>query len=267
MIVRPLAPFGAEIIGLDWTSGRVDHCALAELVARHRVLVLRGRRGDDQAFTALLGGFGPLVFTEGEVPVPGAPLLNIVTNVGRSVPPVSRFHTDSSYFACPPALTALRPVQVPESGGTTVFSDQVRAAAGLPRRWRQCLDGRRVLHRCTGLDGIDEQNWHPLFRCHPITGETALYLSTPARCIAIDGIDAEPARRILAILYRRSQPAAGLYRHAWRPDDLLIWDNRVTMHRADHDGVSGPRTLHRGMVAGEAPTAARSLLSGETVRS
>ncbi|WP_353217820.1 TauD/TfdA family dioxygenase [Sandarakinorhabdus sp.] len=266
MIVRPLAPFGAEVIGLDWAGGCADHRQLAELVARHRVLVLRGQTGDDRAFTAFLRGFGPLVFTEGEVPVPGAPLLNIVTNVGRTTPPVSRFHTDSSYFASPPALTALRPVHVPESGGTTMFSDQVRAAAGLPQRWRQCLEGRRVLHRCTGLDGIDEQNWHPLFRRHPVTGETALYLSTPARCIAIEGIDSKLAGRILAILYRRSQPAACLYRHAWRPDDLLIWDNRVTMHRADHDGVSAPRTLHRGMVAGEAPLAAGGFSSGETVR-
>lgn len=260
MKVRPLAPFGAEVSGLDCAGESVDHRIVEGLIARHRVLVMRGQHGDDQAFVRFLSGFGPLVFTEGELPVAGAPMLNVVSNMGRATPPVSRFHTDSSYFACPPSFTALRPVSLPGKGGATLFSDQVRAARELPQGWRQCLDGRKVLHRCTGLDGIDEQTWHPLFRRHPVTGETALYLSTPARCIALEGVAPAPAHRILTMLYRRSQRHAGLYRHEWQPGDLLIWDNRVTMHRADHDQVLGQRILHRGMVAGEKPIAAGGVL-------
>ena len=256
MKLSPLAPFGAEITGLDCAADMVDHAALARLIAEHRVVVVRDQHGDDQAFVRFLGGFGPLVFTQGEVPVEGAPLLNIVSNVARTTPPVSRFHTDSSYFTSPPSFTALRPVLLPAQGGATLFSDQVHAASDLPERWLACLSGRKVLHRCTGLDGIDDQSWHPLLRRHPLTGETALYLSTPARCIAIEGIATEPARRIIEILYRRSQRASQLYRHLWQPGDLLIWDNRVTMHRAEHDGVESPRVLHRGMVAGDVPMAA-----------
>lgn len=256
MKLSPLAPFGAEIIGLDCAADTVDHAVLARLIAQHRVVVVRGQYGDDQAFVDFLRGFGPLVFTDGETPVDGAPLLNIVSNVGRTTPPVSRFHTDSSYFSRPPSFTALRPVQVPAGGGPTLFSDQVRAASDLPQRWLACLTGRKMLHRCSGLDGIDDQNWHPLLRRHPLTGETALYLSTPARCIAIEGMAPAPARRIIDILYRRSQRPSGVYRHDWLPGDLLIWDNRVTMHRADHEGVVGHRVLHRGMVAGEVPQAA-----------
>lgn len=251
-----LAPFGAEITGLDCTTGTLDHAAMAHLIARHRVVVVRNQTCDDQAFVRFLAGFGPLVFTDGEVPVEAAPLLNVVSNVGRTAPPVSRFHTDSSYFAQPPSYTALRPVVLPDQGGATIFSDQVRAASELPERWLPCLLGRKVLHRCSGLDGIDDESWHPLLRQHPTTGETALYLSTPARCIAIEGIASKPARRIIEILYRRSRVPSRLYRHSWRPGDLLIWDNRVTMHRADHDGVSGPRVLHRGMVTGEVPIVA-----------
>ena len=256
MKLAPLAPFGAEITGIDCAADPVDHVALARLIAQHRVVVVRDQRGDDQAFVRFLTGFGPLVFTDGEIAVDGAPLLNVVSNVGRTTPPVSRFHTDSSYFNCPPSFTALRPVQVPAGGGATLFSDQVRAASDLPDRWRACLAGRKVLHRCTGIDGIDDQNWHPLLRQHPLTGETALYLSTPARCIAIEGIAPDSARRIIEILYLRSQTPSRLYCHVWQPGDLLIWDNRVTMHRADHDGVVGSRVLHRGMVAGEMPMAA-----------
>ena len=256
MKLSPLGPFGAEITGLDCAADTIDHVALARLIARHRVVVVRNQHGGDQAFVRFLSGFGPLVFTEGEVPVGGAPMLNVVTNVGRTAPPVSRFHSDSSYFARPPSFTALRPVHVPAHGGTTLFSDQARAAGDLPEQWLACLAGRKVLHRCTGLDGIDDQSWHPLLRQHPLTGETALYLSTPARCIAVEGMPPETARRIIEILYCRSQVASRLYRHIWRPGDLLIWDNRVTMHRADHDGVVGSRVLHRGMVAGEVPIAA-----------
>ena len=253
MKLSPLTPFGAEITGLDCTADTVDHAVIARLIAQHRVMVIRDQHGDDTTFIRFLNGFGPLVFTEGETPVFGAPLLNIVSNVGRTTPPVSRFHTDSSYFACPPSFTALRPVHLPPGGGATLFSDQVRAASDLPDPWLSCLADRKLLHRCTGLVGIDDENWHPLLRQHPLTGETALYLSTPARCVAIEGIATDRARRIIDILYRRSQRPSGLYRHIWRPGDLLIWDNRVTMHRADHDGVTGFRVLHRGMVAGEVP--------------
>lgn len=150
-----------------------------------------------------------------------------------------------------------------QSGGLDRLSMLARAtgqhldAAALVRiHARKYLDGRKVLHQCTGLDGIDEQNWHPLFRRHPITGETALFLSTPARCIALEGVAPALATRVLTMLYRRSQRHSDLYRHNWQPGDILIWDNRVTMHRADHDQVLGQRILHRGMVAGEKPIAA-----------
>lgn len=248
-----MAQFGAEISGMDCFGDAVDHAALALLIAQHRVVVMRNQHGDDQGFVRFLSGFGPLVFTEGEVPVDGAPLLNVVTNAGRSTPPVSRFHTDSSYFTRPPSFTALRPVVLPRAGGPTIFSDQVRAARELPKQWLPFLQGRKVLHRCSGIDGIDDQSWHPLLRQHPLTGETSLFLSTPARCIAIEGMATEPARRVIEILYRRSQISSCLYRHVWRTGDMLIWDNRVTMHRADHDGVVAPRVLHRGMIAGEVP--------------
>lgn len=253
MKVQPLAPFGAEVTGIDCADPAIDHAALARQIASTRVAVLRDQACDDEQFVRFLSGFGPLVFTTGETPVAHAPLLNIVSNVGRDRPPVSQFHTDSSYFSAPPSFTALRPVLLPEQGGATLFCDQVRTAKALPPRLSACLAGRKVLHRCSGLDGIDDKHWHPLFREHPLTGETALYLSTPARCVAVEGLEPATADRIVALLYRRSFRPANVYRHNWRAGDILIWDNRVTMHRADHSAVCGPRTLHRGMVAGEVP--------------
>ena len=86
-----------------------------------------------------------------------------------------------------------------------------------------------------------------------MTGEVALFLSTPERCTALSGVDDVTSARAIAALYRHSIRPANLYRHDWRAGDVVLWDGRVTMHRADHDGVAGDRVLHRGMVLGEIP--------------
>ena len=260
MQITTLAPFGAEVINIDIGSvSAFQFDALATLIATARVVVFRGQTIDDAALTRFLAGFGPLMFTPGETPVAGAPDLNVVSNIGRvntDRPPRSVFHTDTSYAVQPPALTALRPVLLPQRGGLTLFSDQVRAASALPARFRDALMGRSVLHQTTGPDGEPDGTRHPLFRRHPLTGETALYLSTPERCTAISALDEPTSRRVVAALYRHSIRQSSLYRHAWRAGDVLVWDNRVTMHRADHADVLDHRVLHRGMVQGEVPLAA-----------
>jgi len=252
--VTPLAPFGAEIT--DVSLDAIDPAAaatLATVIAENRVVVFRDQTVDDAGFTRFLGMFGALTFTAGETPVPGAPMLNIVSNVGRTTPPRSVFHTDTSYVERPPAFTALRAVALPGSGGATLFSDQVAALAGLPPRIAAQLAGRTLRHRATGLDGRDEACIQPLLRRHPLTGATALYLSTPERCSNLSGTSAETGARIVRALYRRSTRRATLYSHDWRDGDVVMWDNRVTMHRADHSEVAGDRVLHRGMTLGEVP--------------
>jgi taurine dioxygenase len=252
MRTQALVPFGVAIVGFAVASATdADADALLDLVARHRVAVFRDQELDDDAFVRFLRFFGELAFTEGETPVDGAPALNVVSNVGRATPPRSVFHTDTSYVAQPPALTALRPVRLPRAGGSTLFSDQVRAAAQLSKRVRRALDGRSVLHGATGVAGGTTR--HPLFRRHPRTGEVALYLSTPERCTALSGVDDATSARAIDALYRHSTRPANVYRHEWRAGDVVVWDDRVTMHRADHADVDGDRVLHRGMVRGEIP--------------
>lgn len=254
MVKTPLFPFGAAVSGVD-----IQHISpamsleLAELIAESRVVVFRGQTLGDNAFVHFLKGFGPMTFTEGEVPVNGVPDLNVVSNVGRLTPPRSVFHTDTSYMPEPPSFTALRPVLLPASGGNTLFSDQVAAAARLPTAARNYLLGRTVLHQATGLDGQNQATRQPLLRRHATTGETSLYLSTPKRCSELSGVDATSSQRIIAALYWHSTRQSMLYCHPWQDGDVLIWDNRVTLHRADHDNVVQDRVLHRGMVSGEAP--------------
>jgi taurine dioxygenase len=254
---RFLEPFGVEISRFQVTSASTASIAdLSEIIALHRVAVFREQKADDAAFVDFLRLLGDLTFTEGETPVEGAPDLNLISNVGRSSPPRSVFHTDTSYVARPPAFTGLRAVRLPRSGGHTVFSDQVRAAGHLPARFRDVLMGRTLRHGLSrNSDGRDSAR-HPLFRRHPITNEVALFLSTPERCSDLSGVDEATGARAIAALYRHSVRASGLYSHTWRDGDIVIWDDRLTMHRADHHGVDGDRVFHRGMVLGEIPLSA-----------
>lgn len=261
MIKTPLHPFGTAVSGFDIQQLGAAPAVpvfteLARLVAASRVVVFRMQTLDDAAFVKFLAGFGNLTFTEGETHVEAAPDLNVVSNVGRLTPARSVFHTDTSYMPCPPAFTALRPVLLPASGGDTLFTDQVSAAARLPEKVRRFLMGRSLLHQVSGLDGQDQATRQPLFRRHPITGEVSLYLSTPKRCTGLSGVDARTSQRIIAALYWHSTRARVQYRHVWRAGDVLMWDNRVSMHKADHDKLTQDRVLHRGMVGGEPPLAA-----------
>jgi taurine dioxygenase len=254
METRSIEPFGAEITGCR-ISALTDHEVegLLDVLVRRRVLVLRDQTGGDEDLVRFLALLGDLTFTDGETPVEGAPDLNLVSNVGRSTPPRSVFHTDTSYVSKPPAFSALRAVTLPEAGGATLFSDQVSVAGGLPAPAREWLIGRTLLHAAKGPDGSVRSARHPVLRRHPTTGETALYLSTPDRCTGLSGVDEATSARIVSALYRRSIRTAGLYRHEWREGDIVLWDDRTTMHRADHGAVVGDRVLHRGLVLGEVP--------------
>ena len=244
---------------MSWRAARcaLDAEAVRAALGEAGVAVIEGADVSDDAFVAFLEALGPLTFTEGETPLAGQPKLNFVSNVGRARPPRSVFHTDTSYVARPPAYTALKAEQVPEGGGETVFTNQFHAYDRLDDATKARLQGARVLHRVTGVETEGEtETWHPLLRRHPVSGRTALFLSTPERCVALELADGSRDDALVAELYAHSTDPAHEWRHRWRPGDIVIWDNRCTLHKADHSAVVGDRVLHRGMVAGEAPLAA-----------
>jgi taurine dioxygenase len=253
-------PLGATVTGLPIVD--VDAAAVTELkglLAQHGVLVLPGQQADNSAFLAFLKSFGDIVFTTGETPVDGFPDLNVISNVGRSTPPRSVFHTDTSYVRRPPTYTALRAVTVPRRGGGTVFSNQYRAHDTLPPDVRGALQGRTITHVVTGLDlGPDDETSaeHPILRTHPISGRTALYLSTPSRCAHISGMSDTDAAEMVQNLFEHSTREDNVFVHAWAPGDVVIWDNGCVLHRGDHSAVEGDRVMHRGMVVGYEPVSA-----------
>jgi taurine dioxygenase len=253
MHITVLDPIGARVTDLA-VSGLSDEpvASLRQLLANHGVLALRGQEGDDQRFVEFLRSFGELAFTKGETPVPGYPDLNLVTNVGRTTPPRSTFHVDTSYIRRPPTYTALRAVTLSAQGGETLFTNQYRAYETLPDDVRNALRGRTITHEVTGVqldEGDEHAADHPVFAPHPITGRTALYMSTPSRCTAISGMGDTQAKEMIAFLFAHSTREDNLYRHSWSSGDVVIWDNRCVLHRADHARVDGDRVMHRGMVA------------------
>lgn len=254
MKLTPLTPLGVEVADVDLQRPDTEVIdALRDALAEHGVVVLRDQELDDAGFLAFLQAFGPLAFTAGEAHAPGFPDLNVVTNVGRTTPPRSQWHVDTSYVDQPPAYTALRAVEVPEQGGETLFCDQRLALGTLDPALRADVEGRTVLHRVTGVDpGAGEQTEaeHPLVRPHPRTGRPSLYLSTPQRCAVVSGLDEERGAALIAELLEHSTREERVLRHQWRPGDVVLWDNACVLHRADHSGVVGDRTMHRGMVAG-----------------
>jgi taurine dioxygenase len=253
MRVTPTEPLGASIEGVALgalAAAEVDE--LRRLLAGFGVLAFPDQDLDDEGFLAFLRSFGPLAFTKGEAGLPGAPELNEVSNVGREVAPKSNWHVDTSYVREPPAYTALRAVTIPSAGGETLFSNQYRAYETLPEEERRRLRGHSIRHVVTGVEldeGDEREADHPIFRPHPLGGRTALYLTSAARCAAIDGMDADETAEAVEFLLAHSTREDNVHRHAWAPGDVVIWDNGCVLHRADHSGVVGDRVMHRGMVA------------------
>jgi taurine dioxygenase len=248
-----LRPLGIRVTDLNLTNldlGSVGE--VKQLLAQHGFVVFPEQALRDDEFVAFLRHFGTLTFSRGETPLPGFPDLNAVSNVGRKSTPRSVFHVDTSYVREPPTYTALRAVQIPAAGGQTLFTNQYRAYDTLSPELQTHLKGRLIRHVVTGLAlGDDEERAadHPVFVCHPITGRTSLYVSTPERCVAISGLPAAESTELIALLYAHSTAPDNIYRHTWASGDVVMWDNGCVMHRADHSGVSGDRVLHRGMVA------------------
>lgn len=253
---RTLSPFGVEVSEIN--IARLDDRDIVSLkyaLANNGFVIFRQQAVSDADFVAFLNRLGQITFTVGETPVPHYPSLNVVSNIRRVRPPKSVFHTDTSYVAQPPAFTALRALTVPSSGGETLFSDQYRAYETLPRAVKEKLSDAQVLHVISGLalnESQEKQSWHPLFMRHPLSDRLALFLSTPERCQTISDLRLEEAQRIIRLLYRHSVRHHRLYCHRWQMGDIVIWDNRCTMHRADHSKVVGDRVLHRGTVLDKA---------------
>src|SRR5690606_38497359 len=152
------------------------------------------------------------------------------------------WHTDSSFTRDRTTYSLLLAHEVPREGGETFFADMRAAYDALPEATKRRLEGIEALHswwhsrRCAGYPVSEEeiedkppQAVHPLVHVHPGSGRKSLYIASHARDIV--GMEREQGRALLAELMEFATRPQFTFVHAWRPGDLVIWDNFSTMHR------------------------------------
>ena len=266
MRIEKLAPhIGAEIEGVD-LAGRLAADEIAELYAawlEHVVLVFRGQKLDQADLLRATGCFGqpgasarPREYrTSGQNDM--LPGIMLISNVRANGAPIGAlpdgdmtFHHDMIHAEIPDKGTLLHAVEIPSTGGETLFASGYAAYEALDAETRAALEGRRALHHYNygsqhrgddiGTPAFAEAV-HPVFRTHPETGRKAVYVNRLMTEYVLD-MDRGRSDALLEKLFDHGEKEEFVYEHVWRVGDLLLWDNRCSMH-ARRDFPSAERRL------------------------
>jgi alpha-ketoglutarate-dependent taurine dioxygenase len=177
------------------------------------------------------------------------------------------WHTDSSYMPLAAKASVLSAEVVPSRGGETEWADMRAAFEALDPATRERVMGlsahhsirysqARIGHSGDGYGGygfaVEKPPLRPLVKIHPVTGRPSLFIGRHAH--AIPGLEPEESERLLDALVDFACRPPRVLRHAWRPGDVVIWDNRCVLHRARPYDHSEPRVMHHTRVAGDPAT-------------
>lgn len=270
-IARLTGSIGASVEGVDLRE--IGDAAFAMLLAAfhdHCVLVIRGQYLEAQHQLAFGRRFGKLVMTLGTEKVADAnaitglddhPEILRVRNVGKAHAGTEAWHADNCHVEHPTAISILAAVHLPDTGGDTIWSNQYLAYETLSEGMQRMLRGLRLKH--TGAtqaafrgkqEGVPWQ-FHPLIRTHPHTARRALFIGGrpgPNRP-HFEGMSERESAPLQQFLLEHSIQPDRCYRHQWQPGDVVMWDNRCTLHYAVHDYGDAQRDLNRVTVEGEKP--------------
>jgi taurine dioxygenase len=264
-----------EGIDLNQPLAAAQAASLRQALNDNLVLCIRGQTLAPVAYREAMRVFGTLVpqTRTGNLhdEVPEILILSSadrdVLGDGKPLVVGAHWHSDDSYKVMPCALTILYGVAVPPTGGDTQFVNMYAAYDGLSPETRRRIDLLKVVHtydssrkgtRIARLKSEDAAALppsvlHPLVRTHPETGRRALYMN-PNRMEEIAGMARGESDALLDELIAHATQPHYQYRHRWRLGDILVWDNRCTMHKANADYPAGSRrVMQRLMVAGTAP--------------
>lgn len=262
LTLRPLTPvIGVEVEGVDL---RLPLDAETFGVIRrawhdHAVLLIRNQdlSEDDQVrFGEYFGELGR-IFNRPYGRHPGVLLVSNIRKDGKPIGALPdgemQFHTDQCYVENPPAGTMLYSIEVPSQGGNTMFANMYAAYDALPDEMKARLDSLRATHYYDpGSDYVMRKgppsakalSWtHPLIHRHPATGRKSLYVNR-LMTYAIEGLPAAESESLLGFLFDHQEQRRFIYEHVWRPGDVVLWDNRCTLH-ARTDFSSEERRLLR----------------------
>ena len=278
LTIRPLSSaVGAEIAGVDLVSlSDGEFSQIEQAWNRHSVLLFRGQALSDDDLLTFSRRFGeldpPPNQERGRQSPPGYPDIYVVSNVldekGEPIGALGAgeavWHTDMSYLDLPPDASMLYALEIPPSGGNTYFCGMQAAWAALPADLKARLAGRRIKHDGTynsggyvrmGVTPSDDPHkapgaWHPAVLSHPVTGAPTLYLGR-RRNSYVEGFAQADSDALLDQLWAYATRPEFVYAHQWRVGDLLVWDNRSTMHRRDPFDTNTRRVMHRTQIKGK----------------
>lgn len=272
--IRPGFVASVQDIDLATVSGSHKEDQLRDLHRQFPILAFPEQELTPESFIDFARIFGAIeIDTHAQqFAHPGMPELIYLTNVDSEGNPDqasanrgAAWHSDSSYKPDPCAHTLLYALEVPSRGGGTIFSDMYRAYETLPTELKSRLEGKSARHLWSqGPAGGNHipltpdqeralpQVEQPMVRIHPNSGRKALYVN-PLHTVSIVGMGQRDSDELLSQLFDHSIRAEHLYHHHWQPGELVIWDQRCTMHKAEAAySMNERRRLMRTKIAGQA---------------
>lgn len=277
--VIPTGTVGAEVKGVDLAHvSRAQIEAIKKAWYRHDVLIFRKQKLSDDDLLSFSRHFGeldpPPNQGAGRKSPPGYPDIYVVSNVlddkGEPIGALgdgeAAWHTDMSYIARPPDASMLYSLEIPAQGGDTCFCGMKAALAKMPRKLVERIEKFDIKHDGTydsggyvrkGMAASSDPRTsvgtpHPIVIRHPVSGDKALYLGR-RRNAYIMGLEVAESERLLDEIWSYVETA--IYRHRWALGDLVLWDNRTTMHRRDAFDPKARRVMHRTQIKGSAAPA------------
>jgi taurine dioxygenase len=275
-VVPTGAALGAEVNLGDLRA--LDDAAFARVLQAwhdHSVLLFRAQTLSDRDLIAFSRRFGDLdwapIQETGRRFVEGMPEIYIVSNVKVNGEPIGSlgdgeavWHTDMSYLDMPPKASMLYSLEIPTSGGNTSFCSMYAIYEALPDRLKARIAGLKIKHDGTYNSGgylrqgvtptgdprTSPGAMHPLVCTHPDTGRRMLYLGR-RRNAYVGDLDLAESEALLDELWSYVDDPRFAWEHVWRVGDLVLWDNRCTMHRRDAFDPNQRRIMHRTQVKGE----------------
>lgn len=280
--MRPASrALGMEIVGLDLSRPMEDEviAALRKTLAEHCVLLFRNQKLTPDQHIAFSRRFGELEHhVLKDFLMEGYPELYVLSNIrSGGNRPIGRagagqyWHTDLSYTAEPSMGSVMYAIEVPQTGGDTMFANMYTAYETLSEPMKRLLAGLKAVHdfaytQATQIAGKGYTRpatpeelakvppvEHPVLRIHPDSQRKALYVN-PGMTTHIVGLKPAENRAILDLLFAHSTRPEFVYRHRWQVGDVVFWDNRSTMHCAVDDyNENDRRHMVRTTIRGDRP--------------
>jgi len=270
--VRPLsAAIGAEIIGVDLREP-LDAASFEQILAawhQHLVILLRDQKLTEEDQVRFAERFGPPAKIHTKQFIQKHPAVMLISNIREDGKPIGalpdgemHFHTDQCHQERPAMASMLYAIEIPSKGGNTLFANAYAAYETLPSDLKRRIEERKAVNaydydsaatiRGGDISSDAPSYAHPVVRTHPATGRKALYVNR-LMTRRIEGLPPHESEELLNLLFDHQERPEFIYEHVWRPGDILMWDNRCTLHARTDFSADERRLLRRVTILGEKP--------------